>query len=92
MVVFDFLFNKTSVGLPLKSLLGSIFRAVVAVFSILYKVLSIFTQYILIFASVLFRILCSEDWMKRESGESPEQSRCCEFHIGRIITNATVLC
>lgn len=39
-------------------------------------------QYILIFAGVLFRILYSEGWMKRESGESPEQSRCCEFYMG----------
>lgn len=57
---------------------------------ILYNMIFIFKQYIPIFADVLFRILYSEDWMKRESGESPEQSRCCEFHIGCIITYATV--
>ena len=38
-----------------------------------------------IFACVLFRILYPEERMKRESGESPEQSRCCEFHVRCII-------
>lgn len=44
-----------------------------------------------IFAHVLFRVLYPEKRMKRESGESPEQSRCCEFHARCIITCATVL-
>lgn len=30
-------------------------------------------------------------WMKRESGENPGQSRCCEFRGGCISTNATIL-
>lgn len=38
-----------------------------------------------IFAHVLFRVLYPEKRMKRESGESPEQSRCCEFHARCII-------
>ena len=37
------------------------------------------------FAGVLFRVLYPEKRMKRESGESPEQSRCCEFHARCII-------
>ena len=32
-----------------------------------------------IFVHVLFRVLYPEKRMKRESGESPEQSRCCEL-------------
>ena len=38
-----------------------------------------------IFVHVLFRVLYPEKRMKRESGESPEQSRCCEFHARCII-------
>lgn len=38
-----------------------------------------------IFAHVLFRVLYPEKRMKRESGESPEQSRCCEFYARYII-------
>ena len=44
-----------------------------------------FTFIYSIFACVLFRILYPEKRMKRESGESPEQSRCCEFHVRCII-------
>lgn len=50
-----------------------------------------FPQYISIFAEVLFRSLYSGARMKRESGESPEQSRCCEFHRGCITLYATIL-
>ena len=32
-----------------------------------------------IFVHVLFRVLYPEKRMKRESGESPEQSRCCKL-------------
>lgn len=35
-------------------------------------------------------VLYSEVRMKRESGENPEQSRCCEFHIRGYHTHATV--
>ena len=44
-----------------------------------------------IFVHVLFRVLYPEKRMKRESGESPEQSRCCEFRKRCINTYATVL-
>ena len=40
-----------------------------------------------IFVHVLFRVLYPEKRMKRESGESPEQSRCCKLHkkVPRIL-------
>ena len=44
-----------------------------------------------IFVHVLFRVLYPEKRMKRESGESPEQSRCCKFRKRCINTYATVL-
>ena len=37
-----------------------------------------------IFAHVLFRIPCSGDGMKRESGANPGQSRCCELLRKRV--------
>lgn len=41
-----------------------------------------------IFAHVLFRVLYPEKRMKRESGESPGQSRCCKLLCKGLFTTS----
>ena len=55
--------------------------------TVIFVLLSTETSFIYpIFVHVLFRVLYPEKRMKRESGESPEQSRCCLLYTSHKLT------